>query len=136
MRYLFRGHEIRSENGAKPATQASKELLEWIRTRPLVAEALDFGCGKLRYAGPLASRARRLTIVDSPIQLERTQMLCGLRTSVRAYARSRWKHVRSLDTAEFSRDRVKYDLALCANVLSTIPSPTTRAAVVRLLARK
>lgn len=136
MRYWVEGREIRSENTAKPMLQASRYLMQWINSHEVVNDALDFGCGKLRYAAAIASRAHRLTLVDSDIQLSRTQILDGSPTSVRDYVASHWTGARVLTFEDFQDDRCKYDLVLCANVLSAIPIAKVRSKVLRSIAQR
>jgi hypothetical protein len=78
MRYRVRGCELRSENAAKPASQPSRAVLGWIAGLPAGLVILDYGCGKLRYAGPLAKRARAVMAVDSHVQVSRLQKLENL----------------------------------------------------------
>lgn len=133
MHYNVLGRVVCTENTAKPRKQSCRYLCEWIRAHPRVIYALDYGCGRLRYAPELAARAEFLTLVDSEEQLSRTQMIDDAETTIRAYARSEWPQSRVLSTAEFDQDPQKYDLILCANVLPVIPNPHVRAAVLRRL---
>ena len=133
MHYKVLGRVVCTENTAKPRKQSCRYLCDWIRIHPSVAYALDYGCGRLRYAQELAGRAEFLTLVDSEEQLSRTQMINDAETTVRAYARSEWPRSRVLSTEEFDRDQQKYDLILCANVLPVIPNCRVRAAVLRRL---
>jgi len=127
--------EIRSENAAKPASQASSALVDWIRRMDSVSAALDYGCGKLRYSGYLAAKCRRLTLVDCKIQVDRTQKIGGKDTTVRNYARKRWPHCRVLSVEEFEGEQAKVDFILCANVLSTIPLENVRSQVLTKLSQ-
>jgi hypothetical protein len=131
MRYRVKGLEIRSENAAKPISQSSGYLRKWLMNVKPVGAALDYGCGKLRYGESLASRCSSLTFVDSAIQLDRLQVIDGVKTSVRDYVESHWTHARVLDPASFASDRRTYSFVLCANVLSAIPDPRVRAAILR-----
>lgn len=99
--------------------------------QPSVGNALDFGCGKLRYASELAARSAALTLVDSEEQLSRVQLLCGEPTTVRDYVRRHWPHGRVLSTNEFARHACRYDFVLCANVLPVIANRRVRAAALR-----
>ena len=69
MRYNVDGLEIRTENSAKTASQASDYLVRWLRSRPTVRRATDLGCGKLRYAAPLQCIAQSVAYVDFEVQL-------------------------------------------------------------------
>jgi len=130
MRYRVRGLEIRSENAAKPASSAGKWMLDRIRELSPSAIGLDIGCGKLRYTVPLAKRISEVTAVDSAEQLRRKQKLFGKRCSIREHASTCLPNVivRSLDEREWSRRR--YQIILCSNVLSAIPSMKTRRKLV------
>jgi len=135
MRYRVNGFEIRSENAAKPIGQASKNVLRWISENVHGGMALDYGCGKLRYARILAERCANLTLVDSTEQLDRLQMIDGENTSVREYASNRWNHATILTIKEFRTAKNRYDFVLCANVLSAIPCATARNEAIRQIAR-
>lgn len=133
MIYKVIGVEIHSENTAKPTSQPNKALLKWICKQEVVNRVLDFGCGKLRYAGALAKRCHNLTLVDSEIQLNRKQKIANQFTTVREYAKKRWKNCILLNAEEFRECKNKYDLILCANVLSAIPSSRSRSDVLNLI---
>jgi predicted TPR repeat methyltransferase len=136
VRYQIKGFTIRSENAAKPAKQASGYLVQLLKEFRPIDHALDFGCGKLRYAVHLQKIARRLTLVDSETQLSRTQVVIDRTTSVRAYVALLWRHTRTLNVVDFGADKSKFDFILCANVLSAIPSITKRRQIVRALSQK
>lgn len=133
--YRTLGLTIRSENAAKPAAQASRRLVTWLRSEVNCNHALDYGCGKLRYAPTLTRVARSVTFVDSVIQLDRRQLLYGKRTTVRTMVSRRWPQARVLDLKQFADDKRLYDFVLCANVLSAIPNRSVRSQAVRKLAR-
>lgn len=135
MRYFVKGRIIRSENAAKPAKQASKAVVAWIRRSGPWTSGLDYGCGKLRYSQLLATSCRHLTLVDSSIQLTRAQRLHGTVGSIEEFARRRWPNSRTLSLSRFERDKRKYGFVLCANVLSAIPCANTRGRVLRRLAK-
>lgn len=132
MRYRVLGRVIRAENAAQSYARRSQHLLRVIAEEAR-GDVLDFGCGKLRYASALARRARRVTCVDSEIQVSRPQKIGGRTTTVRRHAATRLGRVRVLSTLEFALDRRRYDFLLCANVLSNIPSREARNAVIDLL---
>jgi SAM-dependent methyltransferase len=134
--YKVRGAIVRSENAAKPAAQAAKAVRDWLRRQPMVGDALDFGCGKLRYAAYIAARAKRVTFVDSAIQIMRPQRLLGRRTTVCDSVKRRWPASRVLDAAAFRKDWRRYDLALCANVLSAVPSRRMRLNILRTICQR
>ncbi len=134
MHYKTKGMQIKTENAAKSALQASRYLTEWIESMDEVDDALDYGCGKLRYATILAQRTERLTLVDSSIQINRVQSLCGERTNMIDYVRTHLPNSRVLSIDEFNNDASRYDFVLCSNVLSAIPNIRTRSKVLRRLA--
>lgn len=130
MRYRVRGCEIRSENAAKPASSAGKWLLEWIKRLDPLYEGLDLGCGKLRYTVPLAQRIRSVTAVDSKVQIDRLQTLFGSRSTIRKYASEHLCNVRVHAVEQKAWQRRAYDIVLCTNVLSAIPSTQVRDELV------
>ena len=128
--YSVKGHIIKSENAAKPSMQASAYLCRWLSAQDPVRSAVDYGCGKLRYSGMLAAICRSLTLVDSSIQLDRSLLFDGTRTTVRAKAAATWPGCRVLSIEEFTISARRYDFILCANVLSAIPAAKARAIVL------
>jgi SAM-dependent methyltransferase len=135
MRYKVGPLEIRSENAAKPLSQAAQPLVKWLRRLKPVGLALDYGCGKLRYSGHLAKKCRRLTLVDSRIQLDRVQMVAGCRTTVREFSTRKWPNCKVLSVDEFDAPWSTYDFILCANVLSAIPDKSMLSEVLGHLRR-
>ena len=128
MHYFVSGKLIASEYAAKPPSQASSYLLTFLSDHNRIGRALDYGCGKLRYSGALASISRSLTLVDSSSQLDRLQMIDGKETTVRRLAEQNWPNVYIETITEFqAKSRPKFDFALCANVLSTIPTKAARS---------
>ncbi len=128
MQYRLGKKIIPSELAAKPPSQASSYLVQLLRTQEHVAHAVDYGCGKLKYAPHLARFSDDLTIVDSPRQLDRFQRIDGTETTVREMALHLWRHVRIETVEEFGiNQRPKFDFALCANVLSAIPVKAARS---------
>jgi 2-polyprenyl-3-methyl-5-hydroxy-6-metoxy-1,4-benzoquinol methylase len=75
----------------------------------------------------------RLVLVDSQIQIEREQMIAGERTSIPSFAAEHWPHARALSIEDFSESRLRFDFALCANVLSAVPSPAQRIRIVETI---
>jgi 2-polyprenyl-3-methyl-5-hydroxy-6-metoxy-1,4-benzoquinol methylase len=136
MRYKALGLTIRSENAAKPVSQISKRVVAWLRCNVKCEQALDYGCGRLRYAPALLKIARCVTFVDSAAQLNRDQLLFGKRTTVRSIVQRRWKRATVLDLEQFAQERKFYDFVLCANVLSAIPNRSVRSDVVRILSSR
>lgn len=136
MRYRVRGIEIRAENTAKPAAQASGVLKKWLRQNLPTGDVLDFGCGKLRYASILAQTATTLTLVDSAEQLRREQIIEGRRCSILNFVFAKWRRARVLTVRAFQDDHARFDFILCANVLSAIPCKRTRTKVLMLLSSR
>ncbi len=136
MRYKIKNIEIRSENAAKPGSQTARAVVEWIQRQGRVRSALDLGCGKLRYAKYLAEKCDHLGLVDSRIQIERFQMIENCRTNVKDYASKNWPHAEVYAIEEFwDKPRRKYDLVLCANVISAIPSKKVRTKTLKNVLR-
>ncbi len=134
MHYRIKGILIKSENAAKPMTDGAGPLIEWLKQRPYTYSALDYGCGKLRYAPHLAARSRHLGITDSTVQLDRVQRIGDRMTNVRQYANEHWPTCDIYDLAEFWLGiPCSYGFILCANVLSAIPCPRVRARSLRTL---
>ncbi|RKY07633.1 MAG: hypothetical protein DRP66_06310 [Planctomycetota bacterium] len=134
MHYKIKGTEIRSENAAKPATDAAASLVRWVCDRDSTPSALDYGCGKLRYTGHLAQRSKHIGLVDSEVQLTRTQRIHGEYTSIKAYAKKIWPSCTIQNLKDFWKQSAhRYHFVLCANVLSAIPCPKTRARSLRAI---
>jgi 2-polyprenyl-3-methyl-5-hydroxy-6-metoxy-1,4-benzoquinol methylase len=133
MRYSVHRHEIRSENAAQGMRRPSRYLVSWLRSNVQVEQALDYGCGKLRYASHLRTRAAALTCVDSDVQLSREQQIGGSYTSVEGYVERHWTNARTVTVSDFASDPHRYDFVLCANVLSAIPSAKVRARLLQRL---
>jgi hypothetical protein len=111
MRYKVGNLEIRSENAAKPMSDAAAPLVDWIAQHDHVKAALDYWCGKMRYT---------------------KQRINGIVTTIQEYAKSKWPTCRIYKVEEFWGDiHESYNLILCANVLSVIPCARTRAKSLR-----
>jgi len=132
MRYTVKGFEIRSENAAKPASSAGRWLLEWIAKLDCRNSGLDLGCGKLRYTIPLSRRVKSVVAVDSQVQVDRVQTLSGTKSSVRRYATDNLPNVRVYSLNEDGWRRRSYDVVLCSNVISAIPTRKARAELVSI----
>lgn len=133
MRYRVQGAWIRSENAAKPASQASQTVLSTLRQLGPWSNVLDLGCGKLRYGRELLRLSESVTFADSQVQIDRNQRILGSDTSVRRLVSRRWDWARVLSLEELLEDRVLFDFILCANVLSAIPSRAEQARLFRLV---
>ena len=135
MRYRVGSDVVKSENAAKPRGQRSAYLADHLRARPRVRTALDFGAGKLRYTDLLAEHCEQLGIIDSQVQISRTQVLAGETTTVLDYARRHWPHALVQSWEEFRSTDDLYGFALVANVLSAVPSPSVRRQIIREVGR-
>jgi hypothetical protein len=134
MRYKIKGTEIRSENAAKPASDAAASLIRWLCNRDRTPSALDYGCGKLRYTVHLAQRSKHIGIVDSELQLRRTQRIHSEYTSVEAFVKKTWPSCTIQHAKDFwKQSACRYHFVLCANVLSAIPCSRTRAISLRAI---
>lgn len=133
MRYKIHGEIIRSENAAKPISQASQYLSEWLIKHSSFKTAVDYGCGKLRYSGILASKCGHLVLVDSEIQLIRNQRLDGTFSNIYEYACEKWPNTRILTSDQFDTHKGQYEFFLCSNVLSAIPSVSVRAHILQTM---
>lgn len=137
MRYRIKGKLIASELAAKPPSQASGTLLAFLRDYDRVACAVDYGCGKLRYAAALTAMSDSLTLVDSSVQLDRKQIIDGPETTVRQLVKQRYPSARIETIPEFEDSvRPKFDFALCANVLSAIPTKGARSRALAAIRRR
>jgi hypothetical protein len=136
MHYKIKGCiTIKAENAAKPWCQKSRYTSNYILRLPMVRSSVDYGCGKLRYFDEIRARTKIAVFVDSKLQLSRTQIIRGKRTSVRAYLGA-YRNSICQTVEEFKRDTLHYDRAFCINVLSTIPNLRVRTQVLRLIRRK
>ena len=136
MRYkLGRGIIIRTENAAKPASQASSHLKEILAELPPVESSFDYGCGKLRYYGAILQKTDTLTLVDSEIQLSRWQLLGGENTSIRQKISGSNQTI-ACNESEFRTLGRKFDRGFCINVLSVIPYYSARREVLNAIRSK
>jgi hypothetical protein len=132
---LPNGVVIKTENAAKPDVQASTVLSNYISRLRAVGSSFDYGCGKLRYVEPILTTTDALTVVDSEIQIGRTQTIHGHVTSIREATR-RSNRMAAVNVMEFSHNRVEFDRAFCINVLSVIPFFTARRRVLGLIRQR
>ncbi len=134
MLYTVKKWSIASELAAKPPSRSSQYLNRVLLDLERCEQILDYGCGKLRYANILARRGKVLTLVDSERQLNREQIVEGKLATLRSFAENRWSNVRLETIEEFHiRRRPLFDFALCANVLSAIPSKRDRLRALTML---
>lgn len=136
MRYRIAGGiEIRTENAAKPESQQSKFLLKLLREIPHVGSAFDYGCGKLRYQRAIIERTDTLALVDSEVQLSRTQRVLGREISIRNLCKQS-NRIQVFNDEEFENLDTQFDRGFCINVLSAIPSYRRRYQVLDTIRRK
>lgn len=136
MRYTIAPNiEVRTENAAKPDSQASTFLLRLIHNLDRVSSTFDYGCGKLRYQAAIAETTDFLISVDSEIQLSRIQILRKQKTSIRNILGTS-NRFRAYNDIEFSELDAKFDRGFCINVLSVIPCYERRKRVVELMRSK
>src|ERR1700694_1118977 len=126
---------VRTENAAKPEKQGSSYLNALISKLIPVKSSFDFGCGKLRYQKAISKTTQTLALVDSEIQLSRTQMIRGRKGSIRE-ALQKSNHTSTFTVGEFAKLPATFDRGFCVNVLSVIPSTTIRLRVVQLMRSK
>lgn len=127
--------EIRLENAAKPESQSSRFLLELLRGLDHVGSTFDYGCGKLRYQKLIAATTDALAIVDSEIQLSRTQSLRKKKTSIRNIFKQS-NRVQTYNDVEFQELNARFDRGFCLNVLPVIPSYALRRQVLEVIHSK
>ncbi|PAU53562.1 methyltransferase domain-containing protein [Pseudomonas sp. PICF141] len=130
MRYLVNGTLIRSENAAKPHTQKSKPVEDYLLCRGKAHSILDFGCGKLRYSDTLTKIATSVTFVDSQIQLSRKQIIRDEQTSVTEFVSKNYPHCKTVPFEKLQEHQEQYNLITCTNVLSAIPCSETLSNVI------
>jgi len=106
---------VKTENAAKPTSQASAFLKLVLADLPHVSATVDYGCGKLRYCDAILARTDTLTIVDSEIQLSRTQIINGVKSNIRE-AVSGSNRIRVYNDSEFEKSSEDFDRAFCINV--------------------
>lgn len=133
MHYKVKGGLIKTENAAKPVSQASRFLLDWINHLSNNLVVLDYGCGKFRYTIPLSGRVKTVYAVDSIFQIEREQIINNVRTKLTSYAKQHASNIRVFDVKAKEWCARKYDVILCANVLSAIPVRIHRQNVLERL---
>ncbi|HAV1655968.1 class I SAM-dependent methyltransferase [Enterobacter hormaechei] len=125
LNYKIDGITIRSENAAKPHTMPSGYLCNYIKNSKKNGRALDFGCGKLRYSEQLVNKFNVVTFLDSRKQLERVQIIRGIKTTIPEYVANNYKNSNAVPFENVDKITDQYDFILCANVLSAIPCKTT-----------
>ena len=120
---------VKSENAAKPMAQESNFVKQMIREMEPVNALLNFGCGKLRYLNEMQETSKHLVLVDSEIQLSRTQTLLGKKASIRElFADS--NSVEVMNSKELIQSSLMFDKAFCLNILSVVPIIPVRQAMI------
>jgi 2-polyprenyl-3-methyl-5-hydroxy-6-metoxy-1,4-benzoquinol methylase len=123
---------IKSENAALSTRQVNKNVILKIQNLQYNVDALDYGCGKLRYTIPLSKKVKKVNAVDSKEQISRKQTINGTISTVKDYVNVLGNvFAYDLDTRDWALD--KYDFILCTNVLSAIPFTDTRINVLKLI---
>lgn len=135
LNYNMLGVNIRSENAAKPHTMPSRYLCEYIRSIEKNGHALDFGCGKLRYSDELISKFDEVTFLDSKRQLEREQIIRGIKTKIIDYVPRYYKNANTVAFEDVDKIIGGYDFILCSNVLSAVPCRDTIDKIVLSIKR-
>ncbi|MDI7387489.1 class I SAM-dependent methyltransferase [Cronobacter dublinensis] len=125
LNYEINGVTIRSENAAKPHTMPSNYLCGYIKESIKNGRALDFGCGKLRYSEQLVDKFDAVTFLDSRKQLERVQIIRGVKATIPEYIASHYENADVVSFEDMNQITNNYDFILCANVLSAIPCKST-----------
>lgn len=121
MHYQIDKYLIKSENAALSTKQKNKIILSYIEQLPDNIVALDYGCGKCRYSKQLSSKTTKLVLIDSNIQISRTQRIYDRELSVLEYASRFLPNTLVYSVEEYDFNKEKFDFILCANVLSAIP---------------
>lgn len=133
MRYkLATNIVVKTENAAKPEKQGSAYLKSIISRLEPVSSSFDYGCGKLRYRDAILATTDTLAVIDSEVQLSRTQLIRGKLTTIREAAR-RTNRVSAFSTTEFGRLLTAFDRGFCINVLSVIPFLSARGRLLDLI---
>lgn len=132
MRYRVNGSAIiRSENAAKPKCQRSKFLDEYIRELQPVGKSFDLGCGKLRYFESISAVSDTVVLVDSEIQLSRSQSLQPFgQTSIRTVVEGS-NAADCENLSEFRKGEARFDRGFCLNVLPIIPCEKMRKRTIK-----
>ncbi|HHQ4940778.1 methyltransferase domain-containing protein [Aeromonas allosaccharophila] len=121
MHYKIKGHNIKSHNAAKPHTQSSRQVIEELEEIVMTGKILDLGCGKLRYSDYLCEISQNICFADSRIQLERMQVIKGVRCSVQEYVTKKYPLSRCVAIEDIQDIDDQFDFIFCSNVLSAIP---------------
>jgi SAM-dependent methyltransferase len=127
---LAPGIIVKSENAAKPDTQASAFVKTLLADLSPVSSTFDYGCGKLRYKSAILKSTETLTLVDSKIQLSRKQKLLGKDNTIFDLAQ-RSNHLSAQTIEQFESSPTVYDRGFCINVLSVVPFKSVRRSILQ-----
>lgn len=133
MHYKIKGHSIKSHNAAKPHTQSSKQVIEELEETVVTGQILDLGCGKLRYSDYLNGLSENICFADSRVQLERIQVIKGIRCSVKEYVAQYYPSSRCVAIEDIQEISDQFDFIFCSNVLSAIPCEKTLNATMSII---
>lgn len=123
---------ILSENAAKPGSQRSKYLHNYINSLSPVSSSFDMGCGKLRYLESILAVSDRVALVDSEIQLSRMQQLGGRGLSSIREVCLGSNVIAPFNVEEFKDHPEYFDRGFCLNVLPIIPFESERLHVISI----
>lgn len=126
---LSSGVVIKTENAAKPESQSSAYLNSLLAELSPVSSAFDYGCGKLRYCSQILDKTDTLAIVDSEIQLARTQTIRGRKCSISELLDGS-NRINVYTELEFQHLRKQFNRGFCINVLSIVPFLSTRRQIL------
>lgn len=74
----------------------------------------------------MSRKARHITLLDSQVQITRTQTIHSVKTSVELFAKNSLKNASVYYLENFDFSKQQFDFILCSNVLSAIPDKSTR----------
>lgn len=126
---LSSGVVIKTENAAKPESQSSAYLNSLLAELSPVSSAFDYGCGKLRYCSQILDKTDTLAIVNSEIQLARTQTIRGRKCSISELLDGS-NCINVYTELEFQHLRKQFNRGFCINVLSIVPFLSTRRQIL------
>lgn len=131
MHYTINEYLIKSENAALSYQQTNSQVLKYIDALPNDINILDYGCGKCRYSRQLDNKSKSIVLLDSKIQINRRQMICGTMTTVKSFANTFLHNSTVFSLEELNQLNMKFDFILCTNVLSAIPFTSKRIDVLK-----
>lgn len=122
MHYIVNNCLIKSENAALSSKQKNSQIISFINELQYCDNILDYGCGKCRYSKLLYSKTRKLTLVDSEIQLSRKQIIDGEKTTIYDYAKTTLSGSDIYNIENINMIMDTFNFILCSNVLSAVPN--------------